>query len=94
MKKSIHVGLVAAGVAVAGAVAAQGMLLDYAADQVIAKFAASSCDELKAKKAEPKSDKQKEALQYLKNDAQARKFFLDRVAAPVANKLFQCRMIP
>jgi hypothetical protein len=34
------------------------------------------------------------ALQILRNDPQMRTEFLNRVAGPVANKLFACGMIP
>jgi len=33
-------------------------------------------------------------VQFLKNDPQARTAFLNKVAAPIANKLFECGMIP
>jgi hypothetical protein len=44
-------------VAGAGAVHAQGMLLDYAADRVIQKYQTSTCDQLKQQRTEPRSDK-------------------------------------
>ena len=34
------------------------------------------------------------ALDYLRNDAQARVAFINRIAAPVANKMFECGMFP
>jgi hypothetical protein len=82
--------------AVVGAVAAhaQGMLLDYAADRVIQKYQTSTCEQLKQQKAEPKSEKEKMALDYLRNDQQARVAFINRIAAPVANKMFECGMFP
>ena len=75
-------------------VAAQGMLLDYAADRVIQKYATSSCDQLKAMKGKAKSEKEKIALDFLRNDSQARIAFIDKIAAPVANKMFECGMFP
>jgi hypothetical protein len=81
-------------VAGAGAVLAQGMLLDYAADRVIQKYQTSTCDQLKQQRTEPQSEKEKMALDYLRNDAQARVAFIDRIAAPVANKMFECGMFP
>jgi uncharacterized protein YifE (UPF0438 family) len=79
---------------VAGAVAAQGMLQDYAADQMIEKFQKATCEELKAKKAEPPSEKEKTAMEFMRNDDQAREIFVKKVAAPVMNKMFECGMIP
>ena len=34
------------------------------------------------------------AIQLLRNDPQMRTEFLNRVAAPIANKLFECGLIP
>jgi hypothetical protein len=34
------------------------------------------------------------AIQLLRNDPQMRTAFLNRVAAPIANTLFECGMIP
>ena len=79
---------------VAGAASAQGMLLDAAADKVIKKYQAATCDELKAQKKEPPSDKEKEAIEFLRNDSQARISFINKIAAPVLNKMFDCGMIP
>jgi uncharacterized protein YifE (UPF0438 family) len=79
---------------VAGAATAQGMLLDVAADKVIKKYQTATCDELKAQKNEPPTDKEKEAIQFLRNDSQARLAFINRIAAPVLNKMFDCGMIP
>jgi hypothetical protein len=72
---------------------AQGMLLDAAADKVIMKYQTATCEQLKAQKDEPPSDKQKEAIEFLRNDAQARTSFIDKIAAPVLNKMFDCSII-
>ena len=76
-----------------GAASAQGMLLDEAADKVIKKYQMATCEELKAPKPPP-SDKEKEAIEFLRNDSQARIFFINKIAAPVLNKMFDCGMIP
>ena len=83
-------GLLGAGMASAQ----QNMLLDYAASQMVQKFQAASCEQLKAQKGAPQTDKQKEVKAFLQNDAQARAAFVDKVAAPVLNKMFVCGMIP
>jgi hypothetical protein len=77
----------------ASAASAQGMLLDEAADKVIKKYQTATCEELKAPKPPP-SDKEKEAIEFLRNDSQARIFFINKIAAPVLNKMFDCGMIP
>jgi hypothetical protein len=94
MKKTIGVAVFVSALIGAGAVAAQGMLLDYAADKVIAKYQSSTCDQLKALKDEPLDEKKKMAIDFLRNDSQARLAFIDKVAAPVVNKMFECGMIP
>ena len=94
MSKSIGVAVGIFALFVAGAATAQGMLLDVAADKVIKKYQTATCDELKAQKNEPPTDKEKEAIQFLRNDSQARLAFIKRIAAPVLNKMFDCGMIP
>jgi hypothetical protein len=94
MNRSISVAAFVSALIVAGGAAAQGMLLDYAADKVVEKYQKATCEELKAKKDEPPSEKQKMAISFLRNDAQARKAFIDRIAAPVLNKMFECGLIP
>jgi hypothetical protein len=37
---------------------------------------------------------EQKALQMLRNDPQMRTAFINKVAAPIANKLFECGMIP
>ena len=94
MKKSISVAMFVSAMSVAGAAAAQGMLLDFAADKVIQKFQGSTCEQLRAQKKEPPSEKEKLAVEFLRNDTQARVAFIDKIAAPVLNKMFECGMIP
>ena len=93
MNKSIGMVVGISALLVAGAASAQGMLLDAAADKVIMKYQTATCDQLKAQKNEPPSDKQKEAIEFLRNDAQARTSFIDKIAAPVLNKMFDCGII-
>jgi hypothetical protein len=73
---------------------AQGMLLDYAADRVIEKYQTATCDQLKQSRAEGPNEKEKAALTFLRGDEQARTEFINRIAAPVANKMFECGMFP
>lgn len=94
MSRSIGVVLLVSASFVAGAVAAQGVLVDAAADKVIKKYQAATCDQLKAQKLEPPSEKEKIALDMLRDDPKARVAFVDKIAAPVLNKMFECSMIP
>jgi hypothetical protein len=92
--KSIGLAVGILALIIAGAASAQGMLLDAAADKVIKKYQTATCEALTAQKNEPPSDKEKEAIQFLRNDSQARIAFINKIAAPVLNKMFDCGMIP
>ena len=94
MNKLIGVAAGISALIVASAASAQGMLLDLAADKVIKKYQTATCDELKAQKKDPPSDKEKQAIEFLRNDSEARISFINKIAAPVLNKMFDCGMIP
>jgi hypothetical protein len=94
MRKLIGAAVFVSVLIIAGAAYAQGMLLDYAADRVIQKYTTSSCEQLKQMRDEPKSEKDKMAIEFLRNDSQARVAFIDKIAAPVANKMFECGLFP
>jgi hypothetical protein len=94
MKNAIGAVAFISALIVGGPVAAQGMLLDFAADKVITKYQSATCDQLKAMKDEPPTEKQKMAIDFLRSDSQARVTFINKIAAPVLNKMFECGMIP
>ncbi len=76
--------------------AQQYPIMDKIADKVIQKYQTSTCEQLwqeKAKKAPPSQQEQK-VIQVLKGDPQMRAAFINKVAAPIANKMFECGMIP
>jgi len=71
-------------------------ILDAVANKVIQKYQTSTCEQLwisKSQKAPPSAEEQK-VIGFLKNDPQMRAIFIDKVAAPIANKMFECGMIP
>ena len=97
MRKSNRVVMIVAVlvvVVVGGAWAFRGKFLDFAADKVIQKFQGASCEQLQAKKDEPKSMVEKAAVAFLRSDPQARVAFIDKIAAPVMNKMIVCGLIP
>src|SRR5262249_36628144 len=94
VSKAIGLATLVSALIIAGAAAAQGMLLDYAADKIIKKYQTSTCEQLKTMREEPKSEMDKMAIDFLRNDTQARIIFIDKIAAPVANKMFECGMFP
>ncbi|MGO9314238.1 MAG: hypothetical protein ACLQDI_16075 [Syntrophobacteraceae bacterium] len=69
-------------------------IMDRVADKVIQKYQNSTCEQLWQKKGKPKSAREQKAVQFLKEDPQMRVAFIDKVAAPIANKMFECGMIP
>jgi hypothetical protein len=88
-------GLIAAVASLAAGIAdAQYPILDLVAGRVIQKYQSSSCEQLWQKKGEPKSAEEQRVLGLLQSDPQIRAAFIDKVAAPIANKMFECGMIP
>jgi hypothetical protein len=79
---------------VAGAQYGQHPLLDAAANKTVQKYQNSSCEQLWQERGQPKSQREQEAVNFLRSDPQMRAMFIDRVAAPIANKMFECGMIP
>jgi len=73
-------------------------IMEKVAQKVIEKYQTSSCQQLAQQKSQPpagqKAQMEQRAIQILRNDPQMRTEFLNRVAGPVANKLFECGMIP
>ena len=71
-------------------------VLDQVANKVIQKYQTATCQQLWAERAQkaPPTPAEQKAIQFLKNDAQMRTVFLNKVAAPIANKMFECGMIP
>jgi len=71
-------------------------VMDMIANKVIQKYRQSTCEQLWQKKSEkaPPSEMEQKAIQALKNDPQMRTAFINKVAAPIANKMFQCGLIP
>ena len=94
MNKRVSLVVVVSALGVAGVVWGQGMILDMVANKVITKYQNSSCEQLWQQKGEPKPPEEQKAVQFLRNDPAARTAFLNKVAAPIANKMFECGMIP
>ena len=81
--------------AVAGfAYAQQFPMLDAVANKVVQKYQSSTCEQLWEKKGQPKSPEEQRVVGMLKSDPAMRTEFINRVAAPIVNKMFECGMIP
>ena len=75
---------------------AQYPVMDMVANKVIQKYQNSTCEQLWQKKSQkaPPSQEEQNAIQMLKSNPQMRAAFIDKIAAPIANKMFDCGMIP
>lgn len=94
MMKPLYLFAVVPAVLFVGVAGAQHPLLDMAANKVIQKYQQSTCEQLWEQKGKPKTAQEQEIIQFLRNDAQMRTEFINRIAGPVANKMFECGMIP
>jgi hypothetical protein len=74
----------------------QHPILDQVANKVIQKYQTATCQQLWAERAQkaPPTPAEAKAIQFLHSDPQMRALFLNKVAAPIANKMFECGMIP
>ena len=84
----------AAVLALAGTAVADYPLMNMVADKVIQKYQAATCEQLWAQKSQPKSEQEQRLIGLLKNDPQLRTAFMNKVAGPIANMMFDCGMIP
>jgi len=85
---------VAFALLVGGIAAAQFPIMDMMADKVVQKYQSSTCEQLWEARGKPKSQQEQELIQLLRGDPQMRVAFINKIAAPVANKMFECGLIP
>jgi hypothetical protein len=88
--------LLACAVRIEGRAQDQHPILDQVANKVIAKYQNSTCQQLWVQREQkaPATPEEQRAIQFLKSDPQMRTIFINKVAAPIANKMFECGMIP
>ncbi len=79
-----------------GVASAQYPIMDAIANKVIQKYTSSTCEQLWLKKETktPPTAQEQKAIAMLKGDPQMRTAFINKIAAPIANKMFDCGMIP
>jgi hypothetical protein len=98
MRNSYLLALVALLFHVGVASAQQYPIMDKVADKVVQKYQSSSCQDLQQKKSQPapggREMMEEKVVEMLRKDPQMRTEFLNRVAGPIANKMFECGMIP
>ena len=73
-------------------------MADMLAQKIIDKYSNSTCVQLAESKSEkPTGEKavmEQRVIAALKADPQMRQYFINKIAAPIANKMFECGMIP
>ncbi len=84
----------AAALATGVVLAQQFPVLDNVANKVVQKYQSMTCEQLWAQKSQPKSAEEQRVIGLLKSDPAMRTEFLNRVAGPITNKMFDCGMIP
>ena len=94
MNKRVFLLVGVSALCVAGLAGGQGRMMDMVAQKVIGKYQNATCEQLWQQKGQPKSQEEERAVQFLKNDPQARTAFLNEIAGPIVNKMFECGMIP
>jgi len=95
MKTSKWAAAAAAGALMASGIAlAQYPILDRIAEKVISKYQTSTCEQLWEARGKPKSPEEEKVVGFLRSDPQMRTYFMNKVAGPIANKMFECGMIP
>ncbi|HEY5803445.1 MAG TPA: hypothetical protein VIT90_07135 [Lysobacter sp.] len=99
-RHSLPLALGALLLASGAATAQQGQypLMEKIAQKVIQHYQTTPCATLKQEQAQPKTGQkaqmEQRAIEELRTNPDMRKQFLNRVAAPIANKMFECEMIP
>ena len=93
IKRFVVTGAVVA-VAYGGFAVAQFPILDMVANRVIERYQGSSCQQLWQNKGKPKTQEEQRVITMLRNDPQMQQAFINKVAAPIVNKMFTCGLIP
>jgi len=93
-KRICSLALVSGVLLFAGVASAQYPILDRVAQKVIQKYQQSSCEQLWKKRGQPPSEREQRAIQFMQNNPDMRTYFINQVAAPIANKMFECGLIP
>ena len=94
MTRGLFVLSLALALAYASVAGAQFPIVNMVAEKVVQKYSTSTCEQLWEARSKPKSQQEQELITMLRGDAQMRTAFIDKIASPVANKMFECGMIP
>jgi hypothetical protein len=94
-KRTVLFGLILV-VGYMGVASAQYPIMDAVATKLVQKYQSSTCEQLWIKKDQktPPGPQEQKVIAMLKADPQMRAAFINKIAAPIANKMFECGMIP
>lgn len=93
-KQRTKIAIALGALGVAAFAWAQYPVMDAVAGKVTQKYESSTCEQLWAQKAAPKSEQEQRVIGMLKGDPQMRTAFINKIAGPIVNKMFECGMIP
>ena len=91
---SLFTAALTLAVVVVGVAGAQYPIVDMVAGKVVQKYQQSTCEQLWEARGKPKSEEEQRLINFLKTDPQMRAEFINRVAGPVVNKMFECGLVP
>ena len=94
MKRHHFAALMPAMFLAAAAHAQPYPMVDMVANNVVQKYQFATCEQLWEQKGKPKTPQEQEALQMLRGNPQMRTYFIDKIAGPIVNKMFECGMLP
>ena len=96
MSKCLYLLALASTLLASGGLASaqQYPVMDQIANKVVQKYQNSTCEQLWQRRGQPPSPREQEAVHLLRGDPQMRAAFISKVAAHIANKMFECGMIP
>ena len=100
MKKTARIAAVSVLMSLGATVAQAGQfpMADMIAQNLVMKYQNSTCEQLwqerMQKEGKPKTPREQEMIQVLRNSPAMRTEFLNMIAAPIVNKMFECGMIP
>ena len=93
----VAIGSILIGGLSAGDVQAQTPIVDMIVKKILTKYETTSCEQLAAEKRSPTARQtalKDKAVEILRSNPDMRKQFLDRIAGPIANKMFDCDLVP
>jgi hypothetical protein len=94
MTRLVSIAVGAALLLAGGIAGAQYPILEMVAEKVVGKYQSSTCEQLWEQRGKPKSAQEEHIVKLLRSDAQMRTVFINKIAGPVVNKMFECGLVP